>query len=65
MAQQLATRWIEHVYSMFGDDDSFLENAWDAVREEADGVMFYPMTKEVVTFIQKAIEYKENHQLLE
>ncbi|GAK00813.1 hypothetical protein JCM19055_3928 [Geomicrobium sp. JCM 19055] len=50
---------------MFGDDDSFLENAWDAVREEADGVMFYPMTKEVVTFIQKAIEYKENHQLLE
>ncbi|MBM7633258.1 MerR family transcriptional regulator [Geomicrobium sediminis] len=65
MAQQLATRWVEQVHRMFGSDEAFLENAWEAVREEADGVMFYPMTKEVATFIQKAIEYKENHQLLE
>ncbi|EZH65143.1 MerR family transcriptional regulator [Bacillaceae bacterium JMAK1] len=64
LAQQLATRWMEHVYSMFGSDEAFLENAWEAVRLEADGAMFYPMTKEVVSFIQKAITYKENHQLL-
>ncbi|QQK75325.1 MerR family transcriptional regulator [Salicibibacter cibarius] len=59
VAQALADRWMEGVYNMFGDDEEFLGSAWDAISEESDDVMFYPMTKEVVTFITEAIRAKE------
>ncbi|WP_010273097.1 MerR family transcriptional regulator [Paenibacillus senegalensis] len=60
IAQHLAERWMEGVYEMFGNDDEFLGNAWNAITKESDGVMFYPMTKDVVDFITKAIQIKES-----
>ncbi|WP_263705916.1 MerR family transcriptional regulator [Shouchella tritolerans] len=59
IAQKLAERWMEGTYEMFGHDDEFLGNAWNAIKEESNGVMFYPMTKEVVDFITEAIKEKE------
>lgn len=59
MAQQLAERWLEGVYELFGHDEEFLGNAWNAITEESDGIMFYPMTTEVVEFITKAVKEKE------
>ncbi|WP_077320553.1 hypothetical protein [Virgibacillus proomii] len=54
IAQKLVDRSMEVVYDMFGNDEAFLDNAWNAINEECDGIMFYPMTKEVVNFINKA-----------
>ncbi|AXF57502.1 MerR family transcriptional regulator [Salicibibacter kimchii] len=59
IAQQLADRWLEGAYNMFDGDEEFLGNAWEAITEESDGIMFYPMTREVVTFITEAIQAKE------
>ncbi|QQK79290.1 MerR family transcriptional regulator [Salicibibacter cibi] len=59
IAQELVDRWMEGVYNMFGDDEEFLGNAWEAISEESDGVMFYPMTKEIVAFITDAMHAKE------
>ena len=44
---------------MFGEDEEFLGSAWNAISEESNGVMFYPMTKEVITFITEAIKVQE------
>lgn len=34
IAQKLAERWMEGTYEMFGHDDEFLGNAWNAIKEE-------------------------------
>ncbi|KNE20307.1 MerR family transcriptional regulator [Virgibacillus pantothenticus] len=59
IAQKLADRWIEGVVDMFGEDKEFLDHAWNAINEESDGVMFYPMTKEVIHFINEAMAVRE------
>lgn len=59
IAQNLADRWIEGVVDMFGEDKEFLDHAWEAINEESDGVMFYPMTTDVVNFINEVMLIKE------
>ena len=62
IAQKLADRWMEGVYDMFGDDEEFLDSAWNAINKECGGLMFYPMTKDVVNFIHEAMIVKEKRK---
>jgi uncharacterized protein (DUF608 family) len=54
-AQRLAERWMEQVHVMFGKDESFLQKMWEAIHDHKDGIAFYPMDKDVVNFIDRAV----------
>lgn len=51
-AQHLADRWLKHVKKMFGTDEARLEKMWEAITDYKDDIVFYPMDREVVDFIE-------------
>ncbi|WP_416150670.1 MerR family transcriptional regulator [Salipaludibacillus sp. HK11] len=55
VAQQLARQWMNLVHTMFGEDEAFLDKMWSVIKEKQDGILFYPMDREVVNFMDKTI----------
>ncbi|WP_054706297.1 TipAS antibiotic-recognition domain-containing protein [Bacillus sp. JCM 19041] len=53
--QALAARWWKYVKEMFGADEGLIERMWAAMSSEKDHIMFYPMDKQVIDFMDKAI----------
>lgn len=55
-ARALVEEWLSQVETLFGGDEELLESLGESLKEQLDdGVVFYPMTKEVVEFIEKVI----------
>lgn len=54
-AQRLAKRWMNQVYAMYGRDEALLERLWDMIKAQQDGIAFYPMSADVIQFIDRAI----------
>nr|WP_217587720.1 MerR family transcriptional regulator [Lentibacillus saliphilus] len=56
-AWQLAERWISE--RIFGHDEALLGNLTAALSDLKEGVVFYPITKDVVSFIEHAYMAKQ------
>lgn len=54
IAQQLAKRWMDKVDEMFSGNTELERKMWRAIKDHSDGIVFYPMDKEVVDFIDRA-----------
>lgn len=57
--QTLIGKWLEQVQNMFGSDESRLDKMWEVVKDQKDGIAFYPMNAEVIHFIERAIAIME------
>ncbi|MBC5635321.1 MerR family transcriptional regulator [Ornithinibacillus sp. BX22] len=53
LALQLAERWLKQAEKMFDHDEQLLGNLWESLKGLEEGVVFYPMDKGVVEFLQK------------
>lgn len=62
ISQSLANRWLEQVRSMFGTDESRLDKMWEVVKDQQDGIAFYPMNAEVVQFLERAAAIMHERQ---
>ena len=43
---------------MYGNDEELLGDLWEALQNLKEGIVFYPMNKEVIQFIESV--YKAN-----
>ncbi|GEL76364.1 MerR family transcriptional regulator [Tenuibacillus multivorans] len=58
-AQQLAERWMNLAENIFGNDEELLGDMWDALQNLKEGIVFYPMDKDVIEFIERVYMAKE------
>ncbi|WP_130860113.1 MerR family transcriptional regulator [Gracilibacillus phocaeensis] len=58
-AQRLVEDWSNQVESMFGNDEELLLDMWGALQNLKEGIVFYPMNKEVIQFIERVFMAKE------
>jgi len=58
-AQQLVERWSKQAANMFGHDDELLGDMWEALQNLKEGIVFYPMDKNVIDFIERVYLKKE------
>ncbi|MEH7239162.1 MerR family transcriptional regulator [Bacillus sp. JJ1562] len=54
VAQGLVERWINHSEKMFGNDEKLLGHMWESLQNLKEGIVFYPLNKEVINFIERA-----------
>lgn len=54
-AQRVAERWMEQVYAMYGKDEELLDKMWQSLVDNKDSIAFYPMDKDVISFIERAV----------
>lgn len=54
IAQQLAKQWLDKVDVMFSGNIELERKMWKAIKDHSDSIVFYPMDKEVVNFIDQA-----------
>ena len=57
-AKRLVENWDNQAKKMYGNDEELLGDLWEALRNLKEGIVFYPMNKEVITFIESV--YKAN-----
>ncbi|MUK88246.1 MerR family transcriptional regulator [Ornithinibacillus sp. L9] len=58
-AQHLVKRWLNQVEKMFGNDEELLGDMWNALQNLKEGIVFYPMDKDVIHFIERVFLTKE------
>ena len=58
----LVENWLNQAESMLGNDEELLGDLADALKNMQDGIVFYPMTKEVIHFIEKVIHIHSLHE---
>ena len=51
-AKRLVENWNNQAKKMYGNDEELLGDLWEALRNLKEGIVFYPMNKEVITFIE-------------
>lgn len=64
-AQRLAERWMERVHDMFGDNHDLKEKMWDVIKDHSGDIAFYPMDRDVVQFMERAIKIMYERQEME
>ncbi|MDF1507333.1 MerR family transcriptional regulator [Robertmurraya sp. DFI.2.37] len=52
-ARVLAERWLNQAEKMFDCDENLLGSMWEALQNMGEGIVFYPMDKDVVHFIER------------
>ncbi|MFD1362862.1 MerR family transcriptional regulator [Lentibacillus salinarum] len=57
-ARQLAERWLNQAENMFGNDEELLGDMWEVLQNLKEGIAFYPMDKDVIHFIERALTIK-------
>ena len=57
-AKRLVENWDNQAKKMYGNDEELLGDLWETLRNLKEGIVFYPMNKEVITFIESV--YKAN-----
>ena len=57
-ARRLVENWDNQAKKMYGNDEELLGDLWETLRNLKEGIVFYPMNKEVITFIESV--YKAN-----
>lgn len=62
IVQTLIENWLQQVQNMFGSDESRLDKMWEVVKDQRDGIAFYPMNAEVIHFIERAISIMERRE---
>nr|WP_144924902.1 MerR family transcriptional regulator [Paenibacillus bovis] len=63
-AQKLVEQWMNQAEKMFGGDKTLLRNLWESLQNLKEGIVFYPMDKEIINFIEKVASEMENSELL-
>ncbi|AXI09931.1 MerR family transcriptional regulator [Oceanobacillus zhaokaii] len=61
-ARILVENWMKQAESMLGNDEELLGDLADALRNMQDGIVFYPMTKEVIHFIESVVNIHSLHE---
>lgn len=61
-AQRLAEQWMHRVSGMFGDNHNLQEKMWDIIKNHSGDIAFYPMTNDVVHFMERAINIMYERQ---
>ena len=59
-AKRLVENWANQADKMFRNDEELLGDLWEAMQNLKDGIVFYPMNKEVIQFIESVYKAKEN-----
>jgi DNA-binding transcriptional MerR regulator len=59
LALQLSTRWLNQAEKMFGNDEELLGDLWESLQNLEEGIVFYPMDKEVIGFLQRVLKVHE------
>lgn len=57
-AKRLVENWVNQADKMYGNDEELLGDLWEALQNLKEGIVFYPMNKEVIQFIESV--YKAN-----
>lgn len=54
-ARVLVENWTGQVQKMFGNDEELLGNLKDSLKNIQEGIVFYPLNKEIISFIEKVL----------
>ncbi|MCG7345845.1 MerR family transcriptional regulator [Sporosarcina sp. ACRSL] len=55
IAQSLVERWINQSNKMFGNDEKLIGQLWESLQNLKEGIVFYPLDKDVISFIERTV----------